>query len=226
MDNLPTYISIVFILTTILTIAFFYKAANGSKAALLILWVWIIIQTVLGLTRFYTKTTTIPPRILFLVVPALILIVSLFLTNTGKQFIDNLNIKYLTVLHVVRIPVEVVLFWLFLNKTIPQLMTFEGRNFDIAAGITAPIVYYFGMVKNTFNKKIMLVWNFICLGLLLNIVVNAALSTPSAVQQFAFDQPNIAILYFPINLLPAVVVPLVLLSHLAAIRQLISPGLK
>jgi hypothetical protein len=59
------------------------------------------------------------------------------------------------------------------------------------------------------------------LGLLINIVVNAALSAPSVVQQFAFEQPNIAILYFPFNLLPAVIVPLVLFSHLAAIRQLL-----
>jgi hypothetical protein len=56
----------------------------------------------------------------------------------------------------------------------------------------------------------------------MNIVLNAVLSVPTAFQQFAFDQPNIAILYFPFNLLPAVVVPLVLLSHLVVIRQLLN----
>jgi len=35
-----------------------------------------------------------------------------------------------------------------------------------------------------------MLWNFVCLGLLLNIVINALLSLPSAFQQFAFDQPN------------------------------------
>ncbi|HUQ96495.1 MAG TPA: hypothetical protein VM010_02440, partial [Chitinophagaceae bacterium] len=39
--------------------------------------------------------------------------------------------------------------------------------------------------------------------------------------QLAFDQPDIAVLYFPFVLLPGVVVPVVLLSHLAAIRQLL-----
>ena len=100
-------------------------------------------------------------------------------------------------------------------------MTFEGRNFDIISGITAPIIYYFFFVKNSWRKSLLLAWNFICLALLLNIVITAVLSVPTAFQQFAFDQPNIAILYFPFNLLPAVVVPLVLLSHLAAIRQLL-----
>ena len=222
MNNLPTYISIIFILTTVLAIVLFYKAANNSTAVLLILLGWAIVQTALGLAKFYTNTSTVPPRFIFLAAPAVLFIIFLFSINKGRHFIDGLNIKYLTILHVVRIPVEIVLLWLFLNKVVPQIMTFEGRNFDIAAGITAPIVYYFGFIKNKLSKKIILLWNFICLALLLNIVVIAVLSAPTALQQFGFTQPNIAILYFPFNLLPGVIVPLVLLSHLAAIRQLLN----
>jgi hypothetical protein len=221
MNNLPTYISIIFIAATLLTIAFFYKAANHSTPVLLILISWVILQTVLGLSGFYVNTTALPPRFIFLAAPALLLIAVIFISSNGKKFIDGLSIKYLSILHIVRIPVELVLFWLFLNKAVPQLMTFEGRNFDIAAGITAPLVYYFGFIKNHLSKKIILIWNFICLALLINIVVNAVLSAPTPIQQFAFEQPNVAILYFPFNLLPAVIVPLVLFSHLAAIRKLL-----
>ena len=99
-------------------------------------------------------------------------------------------------------------------------MTFEGRNFDILAGLTAPLVYYFGFIKPRLSRKTMLAWNFICLLLLINIIVNAVLSAPFPFQQFAFDQPNIAVLYFPFIWLPCCVVPLVLFAHLAAIRQL------
>ena len=59
-----------------------------------------------------------------------------------------------------------------------------------------------------------------CLGLLANIVVNALLSTPTPIQKFAFDQPNIAILNFPFSWLPTFIVPIVLFGHLASIRQL------
>ena len=69
---------------------------------------------------------------------------------------------------------------------------------------------------------IILIWNFICFGLLINIVVNAILSAPFPFQKFAFDHPNIAILYFPFVWLPCCIVPIVLLSHLAAIRQIIN----
>ena len=64
-------------------------------------------------------------------------------------------------------------------------------------------------------------WNVICLALLFNIVFTAVFSVQSPFQQFAFDQPNIAVLYFPFIWLPCCIVPLVLLSHLAAIRQIV-----
>jgi hypothetical protein len=120
----------------------------------------------------------------------------------------------------VRIPVEIILFWLFINRAVPELMTFEGRNFDILEGITAPFIAYFWLTKRKGNRNLVLIWNLICLSLLINIVVNALLSAPSPIQKFAFDQPNIAILYFPFSWLPTFIVPLVLFGHLVSIRQL------
>jgi hypothetical protein len=126
----------------------------------------------------------------------------------------------------VRIPVELVLLWLSLHKAIPQLMTFEGRNFDIISGITAPFIAYLGFTKTILNRRIILIWNFICLALLANIVVNALLSAPFPFQQFAFDQPNIAILYFPFSWLPTFIVPVILLGHLVSLRQLLKQDKK
>lgn len=221
---MPVYISVVFIITTFLTVYVFYKAVSNSKITLIILLVLLMLQGIIGLSGFYTKTDTFPPRIVLLLSPSLLLITWLFSTVKGKNYIDTLNIKTLTILHVIRIPIECVLFWLYIYKSVPQLMTFEGRNYDILSGITAPFIYYFGLVKKQIPKKVILLWNFICLGLLINIVVNAILSVPVSFQQFAFDQPNVAVLYFPFVWLPACVVPLVLLSHLATIRHLLKEG--
>lgn len=220
MEHLPIYISILFVLTTFLTLFFFYKAAARPKTALIVLLVWMSLQTAVGISGFYTITDTIPPRFLLLVGPPLILIIVFFASAKGRQYIDSLNPKWLTLLHVVRVPVELVLFWLFLHKTVPQLMTFEGRNPDILSGITAPLIFYFGYVRQKLNRNVVLLWNFICLGLLINIVTHAILSAPFPFQKLAFDQPNIAVFYFPFVWLPGVVVPLVLFSHLASIRHL------
>ena len=221
MENLPLFIGLVFGFTTVLTVLIFYKAANYSRIVLYVLCGWLLLQAFISLSGFYQVTDTLPPRFVLAVLPMFIGVILLFLTAKGRIFLDGLDSKTLTFLHIIRIPVEIVLFWLFMESAVPERMTFEGRNFDIISGITAPIIWYFGFVKKNLSPKIILLWNFICLGLLINIVFNAALSAPFVFQQFAFDQPNIAVLYFPFIWLPSCVVPLVLLSHLVVIRKLI-----
>ena len=159
-----------------------------------------------------------PAKFLLGAPPTLLCIIVLFLSKKGRKWMSGLNLKTLTLLHTVRVPVEIVLYWLFLYEKVPELMTFEGRNFDILAGLTAPFVYYFGFVKKKLGRNVILIWNCIGLMLLLNIVTNAILSAPLPFQQFAFEQPNIAIFYLPFIWLPTFVVPIVLFSHLVAIQ--------
>jgi hypothetical protein len=221
LQGLPLYISIAFILTVVLTLVLFIRAANYNKKTILISLCWLLITGVLAYCGFLKNTNPIPPRFFFVMLPVVIFIAILFISKKGQAFIDQLDLKNLTTLHVVRIPVEIVLYWLALNKAVPNLMTFTGNNFDILAGITAPIVG-FVCFKGAYlkNKKILLVWNFICLALLFNIIFLAVLSAPFSFQQFAFNQPNIAVLYFPFIWLPAFIVAIVMFSHFASIRQL------
>lgn len=221
LDIVPDYVSLAFLATTLLTIWLFFRATNYSKLSLGIVISWAIMHSIFALIGFYLDVSAIPPRILLSLLPIFIFVGILFNTQKGKVFIDSLNLEKLTLQHIVRGPVEIVLYWLFLHKAIPELMTFEGRNFDILAGITAPTVYYLAFVKKSMSHKMLLSWNIICLLLLINIIVNGILASPVPFQQFAFDQPNIALIYFPFNLLPSVVVPLVLFSHLVAIRRLL-----
>jgi len=224
MENLPLYSIIVFILTTGLSFFLFYMASNYSFAAFLIISFWLLIQAVLSLTGFYQITDTVPPRGILFILPPLLFIIVLFVTNGGRRFIDQMDPGTLTLIHTIRIPVEFVLYWLFLDKQVPKLMTFAGGNYDIISGITAPLVFYFGFIKNKMGKNIILLWNLLCLGLLFLIVKHAIFSVPSPFQKFGFEQPNIAILHFPYAWLPSCIVPMVLFSHLVMIRRLILSG--
>jgi len=219
--NLPMVLNILFIATTLLAVFVFYKASNNSAFTLMLLFAWLLLQAVVAFSGFYEVTTGFPPRFALLALPAFIFIILLFITAKGRKYIDGLDIKTLTILHIVRIPVELTLYWLFINKAVPQVMTFAGRNYDIIAGLTAPLFFYFGFVKNSLGKTALIAWNIICLGLLANIVITAILSVPTSFQKFGFEQPNTAILYFPFVWLPCCVVPLVLLSHLVSLRKLI-----
>ena len=221
LPNLPIYLPIFFGLITLLTIIWFYLATK-SKTALLLIVIWTALQSVLGLTGFYQVTQSIPPRIIACgIFPAVVFIIICFSTTRGRAFIDSSELKTLTYLHSIRIFVEIVLFLLFHYGVVSIYMTFEGTNFDILAGLSAPLIGYLAFRASGLNKKLLLWWNVVCTLLLFNVVITAALAFPSPFQQLAFDQPNIAILYFPFNLLPTVVVPIVFFSHFVAIRQLI-----
>lgn len=221
MEHVAWYVYLLFSATVLLSIWLFAKASRYSKNAILLILGWTLFQTVLGLSGFYTDKSTLTSRFPLLVVPPIVFLTSRFFTAKGKSFIDGLNLKGLTIFHVIRIPVEITLLFLFLGKAIPEAMTFEGRNFDIFSGLSAPLIYYFAFVKKSINNTVMIIWNAVCMLLLLSVVTNAVLSLPERYQQFGFEQPNIAVGSFPFLLLPALLVPLALFSGAAAIRQLI-----
>ncbi len=219
--GLPSYLIITFLAAVALTYQLFISSVKDKKVPTLIIFAWLLITAILAYTGFLANTTGIPPRFLLAVVPALVLIIFLLISPKGQNFLQSLDLRMLTLLHVVRIPVELSLYWLAAQKAVPDLMTFAGSNFDIVAGITAPVMYFVCFNGKTVKRrKLLLAWNLVCVGLLLNIVITAVLSAPFPFQRFAFDQPNIAVLFFPFVWLPSFIVMVVLLSHLAAIGQL------
>ena len=222
MENLPIYIYLLFVAVTLLSVYLFYRIARPYKIVLAVVFLWLSLQAILSLNGFYTKWNTVPPRLVLILFPPLFFIVLSFLIPNFRKGIDNMNQKSLTLIHIVRIPVEFTLLLLFLRGSIPELMTFEGRNFDVVSGITAPLVIYFGYTRKRMSRSLLLAWNFICLGLLLNVVIHAILAMPTSFQKVAFDQPNVAVAYFPFVWLPAFIVPLVLFAHLVTIRQLLN----
>jgi hypothetical protein len=211
MNNLPLYIPLVFTATVILGLYILFKATRSYTVVLIAIG-WLLLQSIIGLTGFFTNTSAMPPRLLFLLIPPILLILVLFATKKGRSYIQTIDLKWIVLASIIRIPVEFVLLWLAIHGVVPYLMTFEGANFDIISGITAPIVWYFMFYKKHFHRGLFIAWNILCLALLFNVVIRALLSVPTPFQKFAFDQPNICVLYFPYIWLPGFLVPLVLFA--------------
>lgn len=226
--NLPEYISVTFILTTFLTIGFLVHAIRRTvlstlpaKIILVLIPFWLIFTATLALGGFYVESQKFPPRVfLFGVLPSLAVILIYFIFFR-KNFIERLPLKTLTLLSVIRIPVELVILWLFQTGQMPRAMTFTGWNFDIISGLSAPLIVWLAFRNNKLNRPLLIIWHIGALLLLINIVAIAIMALPTPVQQIAFDQPNRAVMFFPFIWLPSIVVPIVFFSHLAALRQLL-----
>lgn len=215
-ENLAHWIDILFVVTCLLTLVLFYYSNGKPKVLTLIIILWSVAQSILAFCGFYQVIDSVPPRFSLVLIPASILIVYGLLPKQQKWILKKRNTKISTFLHVVRLPVEIVLFELFLHQMLPELMTFEGRNYDIVMGITAPIIGWL-YLKKKINKPILLLWNFVGLILILFILINGILSTELPFQQFGFEQPNRGMNYFPFILLPSTIVPIVIWTHISDI---------
>jgi hypothetical protein len=221
LPTLPPWLYLTFGLTTALGIGLLYLAAHRSGRVLLVVLAWLALQSALSLSGFYTVTTTLPPRLVFALGPPLLLLLSRLATVRGRAWLASLRLDMLTLLHVVRLPVELGLYGLFVHGAVPRLMTFAGGNWDILMGLSAPLVYWL-LRRGHVGRWLLVGWNVLGLGLLFHIVRVAVLAAPSPVQRLAFEQPNVALLHFPFGWLPAVLVPLVVLAHAAALWQLLA----
>ncbi|WP_461126031.1 hypothetical protein [Spirosoma aerophilum] len=223
----PVWLDLFFAVTTLATLTLFTLAvrrvlppqAVWSLIGLFVL--WLAGLGVLAFTNFFQQVEATPPHFIVAIGPPVLVIAGLFSTSKGRAWLLRLPLTNLTYLHIVRVPVELTLFGLYLYHQVPELMTFEGGNYDILSGLTAPVVAYFVFGKPQLAPRWLLVWNMVALGLVLNIVIHAVLSAPLPFQQFAFGQPNVGILKLPYIWLPGFIVPTVLFSHAVAIFQMV-----
>lgn len=216
---LPFWIEALFLLAFCFTIvAFYYSNGKAKKTTLLIIG-WSILHASLAYTGFYQNTTAMPPRFALILIPSILLIIYGLLPKQQKWFLEVRNHNISSLLHGIRLPIEIVLFGLFTNEMTPKLMTFEGRNFDIIMGITAPIIYVL-LVKKYLSLKGLLAWNTLGLILILFVFGNGILSSELPFQQFGFEQPNKGVTYFPFVLLPATIVPIVIWTHVSDIIKI------
>jgi hypothetical protein len=70
------------------------------------------------------------------------------------------------------------------------------------------------------NRKLMIAWNLISLGLLINIVAIAIVSMPSPLRIFHNEPANTIVAEFPFIFLPTFLVPLAYGLHFLSLRKL------
>ena len=230
MNDIPVHIPAIFIAISLSVFCFILFTVNTASperknftptivGTFLISWLFVI--ALLASKGFFLDFTLPAFRFFgFVALPSLT-IISLFFFPRIRAFYLKAPIVALTFLHIIRIPVELVLWWLSKEKMIPVEMTFEGHNFDIFIGVTAPFAGIFLVGSRSRSRFAAILWNIIGIGFLLHIVIMAIRATPYFYDATLFPRPNTAIFYFPFTWLPTFVVPAVLWAHLVSLYQLL-----
>lgn len=180
---------------------------------------WTIFILAVSSTGFFEDFAAFPPRIMLVLGVPLVAIIFVTFSRSIKELLPLIPARNLIRLQVFRVFVELLLWAAFVQNLLPVQMTVEGRNLDILSGLFAPVVAYF-LVN---DRTALYIFNFISLGLLINIVTIAILSLPTPFRVFMNEPANVLVARFPFILLPGMLVPLAYGLSFLSLRQL---GLK
>ena len=159
---------------------------------------------------------------MFVGVVPMITILNFVFSKRAVKLLQVIPHSWLVNIQSFRIIVELLLWWMYIEFLLPERMTFEGFNFDIIAGLTAPFAAYLFFKKGAINKTAGIIWNLAGLALLINIVSIAILSLPTPFQVFTGEPSSAVVSIFPYVLLPGVLVPLAYSMHFLSIRKLLN----
>jgi len=217
---------------TILIIAGLYSALKKSKfshkrqqqiliGAIALILLWIVLICLLAINGFLSDFASLPPKItLTLIPPMLIWLLVTWKSITLKIILNHVPPQWIIYLQSFRIFVELLLWKQFLIGVTPIQMTFEGRNFDILVGLTAPVIGFLYVKDKVKFRRIALLWNFAGMALLINILVIAILSFPTKFRYFMNEPSNTFVTEFPGVLLPGLLVMIAYTMHYFSIKQL------
>ncbi len=140
------------------------------RGTALLLLGWFVYISAISVTGIFEQVS-FPPRIpLLLVLPAFLFFFYFFTNKKFKTIIDHTPHSWPVFFQSFRIVVELLIWGMFMAGITPKSATFEGHNFDILIGLTAPLIAFFTFVKPKIGKSLFILWNFAGLATLAIVV--------------------------------------------------------
>lgn len=235
----PFYTDIItFIICGILIWFIFYSlnyALNEIKAlqltrkkyfiiTALIISGWLTVTAVIAFNGTLLDFTSTPPKLILLIIPPVLAIIYLSNSQRVNSLIEIIPSSWFVYIQSFRILMELLLWMLFAKNIIPVQMTFEGLNYDVLTGLSAPLIGYYCLTLNKWPRIAAVLWNIAGLLLVTNIFIISVLSTPTPMRQFLNEPANTMIAYFPNVWIAAFIVPFAYFIHILSLKQLIKFG--
>ncbi|MFL5748870.1 MAG: hypothetical protein ACJ751_29630 [Niastella sp.] len=194
-------------------------ARSTFRTTAVLLTAWLLLLGIFSVRGFFSDFSRVPPRLTIALLTPLPVVLFFISSRAGKQFLQQVQPQWLIWLQSFRILVEIGLWILVRNGSLPTQMSFEGRNFDILTGLFAYPVGYYCYVKKTWPPVVALLYNIAGLVLLVNVVTVSALSLPTPLRAFHNGPDSSLITTFPFIYLPGLLVPLAYTLHIFSLRQ-------
>lgn len=189
------------------------------RTTAILLTAWLLLLGILSARGFFSDFSRVPPRLTIALLTPLPVVLFFTRSRSGKQLLQQIQPQWPIYLQSFRILVEIGLWVLVRNGSLPEQMSFEGRNFDILTGLFAFPVGYYCFVKKTWPPLVALLYNIAGLVLLVNVVAVSALSLPTPLRAFHNGPDSSLITTFPFIYLPGLLVPIAYTLHIFSLRQ-------
>jgi hypothetical protein len=217
---------VLFLLALVCAFSLLIRVFRTQRPTLRILlplvMLWFSIIGTLTVRGFFADFTSLPPHLLFaLLLPAFAFAIFSFTSKAIPDALRQTPLYWLIAFQSFRVVVEVILFRGFKAGAIPVQMTFDGRNYDILIGLTAPVAAWVATKLHKRQAVFVVLWNVAGLVSVINIAVVAVLSMPTPLRYFMNNPPNTLLTHLPFIYLPAVLVPAAYIAHVLSIRQVL-----
>ncbi len=192
-------------------------AVRGSAFVLL---GWFAITVVLAWFEVYRGAADRLPAIQYgIVLPILIGGLLIWRSQTVSRLIEAVPQQWIVGVQFYR-ALGVIFLVLYASGKAPGLFAWPAGLGDIAVGLLAPVVAWIYSRNPEANGGAVRTWNLFGIADLIVAIATGFLTSPSALQIFAFDNPNELVSAFPLVLIPVFLVPLSILLHLASLTKL------
>jgi hypothetical protein len=180
------------------------------------IWIaYIIVLSISGVLNDFG----LPPRVpLLIIIPSIIF--SLYITGrtSFRDILQLTPIHYPILMQSFRIFVEMLIFTAWSEGYFPKRVTFEGLNYDILVGATAPVMGWL-LMKNILGLNAALIWNIAAM-MILSLTGYAFISA-YFFSEFAEAIDKTHFIKFPFILLPSVLLSIAIFLHIFSIRQIL-----
>jgi hypothetical protein len=181
---------------------------------------WFLAALFLSGSGFYqgarSRIPTIPVGLL---IPIAAGVVLFWLWPMLRRIVEAVPQSWIVSVQVYRVE-GLIFLTLYAGGWLPGAFAWPAGVGDVIVGLLAPVVGVAYMRGVRGSAGLLWAWNLLGIADLVVAVTTGFLTSPSPLQLLALDRPNELISSFPLAMIPAFLVPLSLLLHLASLQKL------